>query len=172
MNNDFLVQLIALFALAAFAGSFHSKTRKGILLWQILSIIIWVIHYSLLGAWTGASLIVVNGIFTTIFVYKDKKNWLKNPWILYIALSTLTLVTLLSWKGFWSIFALLAVMSGITAKWQDDTKKIKLISIVASVFWIIYDLRVGSWGGVVTEAIIILSAAGSLIRNKKYEKIP
>jgi membrane-bound ClpP family serine protease len=165
--NNLLIQLIALFTLAAFAGSFQSKARKEILLWQMLSMAFWIIHYSLLGAWTGTFLVFTNGMITLLFLYKNKNQWASRPWVLYLALGVSILVTIFTWNNFYSIFALAGIMSMVLGKWQDDTKKIKLIGILACLFWILYDIFVGSWGGIIAEIVIMLSATIGLIRSKE-----
>ena len=170
MNSDILIQLVAIIALISFAGSFHSKTRKEILLWQILSLFFWVTHYSLLGAWTGALLACINGVVTVIFLFKDTRKWLASSFVLYLGLLAVIIGTIFTWQGYYSLFALFGVMAIIISKWQDVPNRIKLIAILASIFWIIYDVFVGSWGGIVTEVVIILSVLVSLLDKNKLKK--
>lgn len=165
MDNNLLIQLIAIVALVAFAGSFQARTRRAILLWQIISICFWVVHYSFLGALAGALLIFANGIVTIVFIYKESKRWLASSGVLVAALLLVLAVAAYSWDGYSSVWSLLGVASIIIAKWQINPRHIKLISIVASIFWIIYDILVGSWGGIVTESVIIISILVSLTRN-------
>ncbi len=164
MGKDLFIQLIAIIALVAFAGSFQARTRRSILLWQIISIFFWVVHYFLLGALAGALLIFANGIITIVFVYTESRRWLRSVWTLGISLLLVLGVGVYSWNGYSSVWSLLGVASIIFAKWQINPKHIKLISIIASVFWIVYDVFVGSWGGIVTESVIISSIIVSLIR--------
>lgn len=166
--NNLLIQFVAGVALTAFAGSFHSKTRKGILFWQVVSLLAWTGHYAFLSAWTAAFLTSANVFITVFFIYKDSKcskRW-NNPLILYSSLFILLVVTFATWRGYYSLFALLGISSITVAKWQKQVQHVRFISVLASIFWIIYDLFVGSWGGVVVEVIILISIAVSLIRYK------
>jgi hypothetical protein len=165
MDNLF-IQLIAIVALIVFTGSFHSISRKKILLWQIVSIILWGIHYSLLGAWAGTLLISINGLATILFLYKDDYRWLRSVWVLAIVLAVSIVATIATWKDYSNIFALLGLASIIIAKWQTEIRRIRTISIFASMFWIVYDVYVGSWGGILSETVIILSIVVSLMRKK------
>jgi hypothetical protein len=160
--TNYLIQSIALLALAAFTASFHFKDRKVILLWQIVSICFWVVHYALLGAWAGAILIFANGLFTVLFLYKKQKAWLANVRVLYSSLVVMAIISIFTWKGIFDIFALLGVGAILISKWQDNTKRIKLIAILASVFWIAYDASAGSTGGALAEIIVIISILISL----------
>ena len=169
MNNDLLIQTLAIVALLAFAGSFHARNRKEILLWQILSLFFWTTHYFLLGAFAGALLVGVNGLLTVLFLFKHKKNWLSSSWILFLAICGLSISTFFTWQGYYDLFALCGVVAIVVAKWQDQPKKIKLISIIAGGFWILYDIFVGSWGGIFTESIITISIIISLVRYRSHK---
>lgn len=164
IDYSFFVQSIAILALGLFAISFHSKTRIGILAWQLLSLVVWVVHFSLLSAWTGAALCVVNAVITGLFLLKAKNGQddNKSKFVLYGSLLALAVVMLFVWEGYFSIFAFLGVATITIAKWQNNIRFIRLISIVASMFWIIYDIFVGSYGGIISESIIILSVVASL----------
>ncbi len=165
-----LIQLIALLALAGFAGSFHAKTRRGILFWQLISLATWVIHFSLLGAFAGVIMTSVNGALTIPFLYKDRVVWLRNPMVLYVGMALCIVAGIICWTGFPTIFAILGVIAATIAKWQNNTNRIRRILILAGILWIIYDIFAGSWGGVITETVIIISALVSLLRGQTTKK--
>ncbi len=164
------VQSIAILAVGLFSLSFQTKTRKNILLFQLVSFVAWFIHFYLLSAWTGAALIVVNTVITTFFLFKDQKKWIDNRTFLLLAIVVLAIITALTWQAYFSIFAFFALISITIAKWQNNPNSIRQISIVASVFWIIYDAFVGSYGGIISEAIIITSACIGLMRKLNQSK--
>lgn len=161
------VQSIAIIALGLFSFSFHTKTRRGILLFQLVSFVAWFLHFYLLSAWTGAALIAVNAIITIFFLYKDDKKWINNYIFLSASIFFLALATFLTWQGYFSFFAFLALSSITLAKWQNNPDAIRKISILASLFWITYDAFVGSYGGIVSEVVIITSILFSLMRHDK-----
>jgi hypothetical protein len=165
MPSNFFIQLLAVAAFLIFAGSFHAKTRKSILLWQVASLVVWIVHYSLLDAQTGLFLILSNLVITVLFLYRDKLRWINNPYALYATLVGIIVVTIVTWEGFYSVFALSGITSITIAKWQNDPSQMRRISILASIFWIGYDLFVGSWGGVVAEIITVISIITSLVRR-------
>jgi hypothetical protein len=162
------VQSLAIVALGVFALSFHFKSRGSILLVQIASLFVWSTHFALLGAWTGAILSAVNIIVTILFLYKDRKRWIRNNAFLGCTLAVLAIVSIATWEGYFTLFAFLAISSITIAKWQDDPRKIRMISIVASALWIVYDSFVGSYGGIVSESVIIVSILASLRPTRKH----
>ncbi len=165
------VQSLAVIASVIFAVSFHARTKSRILLWQLLSLFVWILHFLFLHALTGASLIGVNAIVTIIFLFKEKHAWAQKSYILYLSLLVLAVMTYLTWSGFYSVFGFLGVASIIIAKWQNSPRQIRWISIFASLFWIIYDSFVGSYGGIVSECAFIVSIVISLIRNRHKPEV-
>jgi hypothetical protein len=166
MLYSVFIQSLAIVAVILFIISFHAKSRKNILLLQLLSILIWAAHFYLLSAWTGAVLITLNGAITILFLFKTKNKWLKNPLVLYFGILLFVIFTWITWGGFYSLFSLFAVILIVTAKWQDNPRSIRLISFPASIFWIVYDSSVGAYGSIVAEVLIIISILISL-RNSK-----
>ncbi len=125
----------------------------------------------MLGAWTAVALNVPNCLMTILFMFKDKYKWAKSNIIIYTCILIFILTTIYTWEGFYSLFALFAVIIIVIAKWQDKVSKIRTIALFASIFWILYDYFVGSYGGIVAESIIFLSILISLIfSNKKRIK--
>ena len=166
-NMSFIfVQSLAIIASIFFAISFHARSKNRILMRQLISLLIWGAHFLFLSAWTGLAVMGVNMVVTVVFLFKEQHEWAKKIYILYLSIIVLAIVTFITWTGFYSIFGFLGVGSIILAKWQNDPRQIRLISIFASVFWIIYDLFVGSYGGIISECAFIISIIISLIRNK------
>ncbi len=164
--QDILIQSIALVAVAGQALSFHAKTRRDILILQVLGISIWVIHYLLLSAWTGAAINIVNVLVTTAFLFKNEQAWIKNRYFFVLSVAVLAAATAAAWQGLFSLFALLGVSLMTLAKWQDNPRMIRSIAVFAGIFWILYDGFAGSYGGVLAESIILVSVLISLLRKK------
>ena len=49
--------------------------------------------------------------------------------------------------------------------WQDNTKWMRVSEGLVCIFWIIYDLFVGAYTGILTEVIILVSIIIGMIRN-------
>lgn len=167
MTYQLFIQSLAIIAVIFFIISFQAKSRKNILILQIISITIWTIHFYLLSALTGAVLLVINGIITVLFLFKGKSRKLESPLILYLSLLIFLIATIITWQNFYSLFPLLAVSSIIIAKWQNKTNMIRMLSFPASILWIIYDSFVGAYGSIIAELLIIISILVSLSLNKK-----
>ena len=167
MSYNLFVQSIALVALAVFAISFHSKTRSRILFVNTVSLIIWTVHFSLLHAWSGVILEILNILITIFFIFREKDKRLDKVVFVYLAIAALVIGTLFTWEGFYSVFALIGVSIMTISKWQNHPQKLRFVAIFASVSWIVYDYFVGSSGGIISECVIILSLLISIARSKK-----
>ena len=58
-------------AVALFIYTFH--TRKRILLCKLLADLLWVVHYVLLGALSGAVINGINALREGVFYHRDKR---------------------------------------------------------------------------------------------------
>ena len=167
MNYNLFVQSIAIIALVIFALSFHAKTKKNIIIINTISLIMFMIHFYLLQAWTGVMLTTLNCIIAICLIFRDKNKYIDNKIFLLSSLFILTLVTFFTWEGYYSVFALLGVCLVIVAKWQQKKIHLRFIFILASLSWIIYDYFVGSSGGIISVIIIIISLFISIIRDRR-----
>jgi hypothetical protein len=159
------VQGIALLALLFHVASFHGKSRARILIVQIIAMSLWVLHFSLLCAWTGTLIVSVGIVVAVCLLNKDKWRFV-NTWIFTTFVFVVQAVaTALVWEGIFSIFALFGVWTATISRWQTKEQRIRVLAMVASVFWISYDLSVESYGGFLAELAIIGSSLLSLRRR-------
>ena len=92
---------------------------------------------------------------------------MENKLILYAFLLIYFVFTLLTWQGYLSLLAFFGVGIGALAKWQSKPQTIRFYSIPSSVSWIIYDILVNSFGGLISEMVILASVFISLIMKRK-----
>src|SRR6185369_6986811 len=168
---DIFVQSIAIVAVIIFALSFHAKTRNKILVVNTASLFVWCLHFLLLHAWTGAMLSGLNFLISNFLIFKDQKSWIADKKFLFASMGLLVVGMIITWQGFFSIFALAGIASVVLAKWHDSTKTIRLLTILSSFFWITYDYFAGSSGGIIAETIIVLSILWSLYSNRQKQPV-
>ncbi len=165
MASPLFIQSLAIFGLLIWAVSYHFKARRNILLVQLISFVFWILHFILLGAYTGAALAAVAALRLAVFSFKKKENWISKPWVLWAFIFALVLSTIVTFSTFWGIFALAGGIFATLACWQYDQNKIRQLFIPSHACWIVYDLLVGSYGGAISEAILGLSTISSLLRK-------
>lgn len=145
--------------------SYQQKQRSSLILFKLCSDFMWVIHYLCLSAYGGAIPNFV-GIFREIVFVNNNKKWAKSIFwpILFIMINwTLTIYT---WKSCITLIPICASMFVTISLWIQNPLLTKIICIPVSICYIIYDLYVGSWIGIVNETIALISIASFLIRNR------
>ena len=93
-----LIQLIGLVGSVIAITSLQSGSRKKILSLQVVCCVLWVIHYGLLGAWTGA-LINCLGLGRAVVCSCNDRKWAKSPLWLVFFLACYAVSPLLTWDG-------------------------------------------------------------------------
>ncbi|MBO5478176.1 MAG: YgjV family protein [Clostridia bacterium] len=64
-----------------------------------------------------------------------------------------------------SIIPIVAVVIWTIVSWQENPKWMRVGEAAICVMWIIYDLIVGAYTGMITEFIILGSSVVGIIRN-------
>lgn len=165
----FFIQSLAIIGLVVWASSYHFKKRKSILLVQSTSFVFWIIHFILLGAYTGAALAGVAAARLVLFSFKTKSNWVGKPVVMWGFIFIAIISTVLTASSWWAVFALIGGVFATIASWQNNQQRIRALFIPSHVFWTTYDLLAGSYGGAVSETLLGLSAlVGFLRKNKNH----
>lgn len=144
---------------------YQQKERKKLLRCKLSADICWVIHYLCLGAYGGAVPNFVGIFRELVFVRRGEKKWAENRlWPVFFIAANLTL-GLLTFNRPINILPLTASAFVTVSLWLKNPKLTKLISVPVSLAFLIYDLVVGSWIGMVNESIAILSLIISFLRK-------
>ncbi len=179
-NINIPAQIVMLCAFIVMTSSFWCKDRKKILGLQVISSILFVLQYVLLGAKTGA---ILNGISigrAFLFKYKTKKdrptprnlgekilNNIKDNAILYAFVTAFIVASLIMWEGPKGILALMATLVYTFGMWADKPQNIRISANIASFFWFSYNIVVGGYIGCVTETIMFISNTIAIMNNRK-----
>lgn len=152
MNIHFIfIQLIGIIAWIFLLISYYREDTNKILIFQIISTILYGIHYYLLGAHTAIYIC----IFSLIIDYSYYKTDL-DKYIFYISIPIYIIIGIINYKIVSDILPIISsLVDGYTL---TKHKKIVVIGAVISyTLWIIYDIRVESYSGVITDIILAVS---------------
>ncbi len=158
-----ITQIVGFLGTALLFLSFQQKKRQGILLFQICAGAVFILHYILLGAYTGAALNFI-GFTRSIVFYNSDKKWAKSPaWlVLYIVISAVS--SILTWNAWYSILPAIAMMLTTVSYWLENETKIRFVTFPSSPCWLVYNGLTGSVAGIVTECIVMSSLIIAIIR--------
>ncbi|MBQ0004914.1 MAG: YgjV family protein [Clostridiales bacterium] len=158
--NYLLIQIIGFVGTMLFFVSFQCKSNKNLFRVQLLSYLFYVIHLLLLGAITGGVSYILNTFRS--FCLGSEWKFGNSKAMCWIICSLQLVILAVTWSGWVSILPVAANIGSTIGGYTHNAQKVRAAGMfVNSPLWIIYDIIVGSWAGildeVVTEASIIIS---------------
>lgn len=153
------IQVLGLIAWLMLILSYYRKDTNRILVFQIIGTILYCIHYGLLGAYSGLFICAFEVLFDFGYYKTDKDKYI------YIVSVPIRII------GGLISFQMLADILPIIASLVDGyvlTKKKKIVvvgAIISYILWVIYDLFVGSYSGVITDGLVVISNLSILLFN-------
>ena len=158
-----LVQGIGFAGTILFFLSYQCKSNKNLFRVQFISYLCYTVHLLLLGAATGGISYILNTFRS--FCLGSKNTFLKSKTMCYI-ICALQLVTLaLTWDGAWSLLPVAANIAATLGGYTYNARKIRVVGLfINSPWWIVYNIVVGSWAGVLDEVVTQISMVVSICR--------
>lgn len=164
-----IAQIIGFAGTITYFLVFQMKKRRGILALNILAAAIFIIHFTLLGAYTGAAMNLVCALRCVIYYYSDKK-WAKSKIWLAVFIVASVILGIVTWSDAHSILVLAAMIITSISGWLKNEKYIRLLTLPSSPLWMIYNAHNGSVSGFVTDAVILISLLISIVRYDILKK--
>ena len=160
LSREILMQAVGFIGTILFFLSYQCKSNKALFRVQFLSYVFYTTHFLLLGAVTGGISYVLNTLRS--FCLGSKHTFLKSKRMCCIICVLQMLTLALTWAGWFSVLPIAANIAATIGGYTYNARKIRVVGMfVNSPLWIVYNILVGSWAGVldelVTEASMILS---------------
>lgn len=148
---------------------YQQKNSKNVLIFKLLSDIVWAGHYFLLGAYSGLCIACI-GIFREIvFIKVNKKSRAGVLWLIIFCLASV-ISTVFTWKTIASLLPAVASLLSVVSFFFAIPKLARYMALPISLCMGTYDVFVGSAVGIVNEALTIISAIIGIIRLKDRSK--
>lgn len=160
-----VAQILGISAVIAFLLSFQFKKRRNILVVNIVSRVLYVLQYVVLGAFEGAVLDFLGMVSSVIAKYKEKQFVRKN-WIFFLIVidAVLIMAGLLFYADIFSLFAIAGVVFEITALWLTNESYIRKLSLVSTPFWFVYNVANHAYGSAVGSFLAMISIIIAMVR--------
>ena len=147
--------------------AYHKKTKNKIFQNMIISNFLNLVHYILLGAYSGGITKILAILRDTIIIKKEKYTKLLSNFVLGIFLIIYIISGIFTYTNIWSIFCILAAVIYIIKVWNGDEKTVKETAFFCYFLWLIYNVSVYSVAGIVSNVVSIIS---TFIAMKNTEK--
>ena len=162
--SNLLIQGIGFVGTLLFFASFQCRSNRTLFRVQFLSYLFYTVHLLLLGAVTGAVSYVIN-TFRSLCLGSRWKFAQRTEMCVIICLMQ-TAALIFTWSGWLSLLPVAANIASTIGGYTHNARKIRIAGMfINSPLWIIYDIIVGSWAGILDEAV---SEASMLISIWRY----
>ena len=162
----FIAQFIGFIAFGFSLLAYHKNKKRKILSTMIISNILNLLHYLLLGAVSGC-ITKILAIFRDIFIInKEYNKRLSSTYFLFLFIFIYIIVSIYTYTNVISIFPLLSAIIYIIVIWNGDEFNIKKITLFCYFLWLVYNIFVFSISGIISNIISIVSVMIA-IRNYK-----
>ena len=165
---DFITAMLGYIAFLVGIISFQSNKHKHIVLLKAFTDICFGVQYILLGAYTGAATDLVGCVRNLIFAKEFKKK--STQYIITACFVGIMIgIGIVTWSGWLSLLAIAGKLCTTISFSIKNTKYLRLFTIPSGIMWIIYNAASGSVGGVLYEAMVIVSI---IIAAYRYDRKP
>lgn len=162
-----IAQIIGFIPMVLSYFVFHFNDRKAMITTKAISDLLWMIHFLMLGAYSGALTNAVCAVRGVVFSQRGKKKWASSI-VIPIAFCIFTLsVTLVSWAGFKSLLPVIGSCLGIIGYWCNNPENIRKFNFPGIVLWLIYGIMTLSLSTIICN---IVSMASIIITEIKVRK--
>ena len=162
--SETLIQIIGFIAMAFFIISYQIRSNRALFLCQLLGCCLFCLQFCIMGAYTGALGLLVNIARNVLLLKADDWPWVRRGTTLLGVILLLLVMTVYTWAGWISLLPFISVAVTSVGYWTDNAQKIRLSQLIGSPCTLLYDLMIGSWGGVLSETITLLSIIISIFR--------
>lgn len=153
--------------------NYQVKTRQQVLAVHMATTICFALHYLCLGAWAGMAMNMVGTVRNIVFYHLGKKGKVSRWWAIGFAVvlgGMGTATSLIAGEAWYFVISVVALMINSFSMSFTDPQNIRRSILVTSPMVLIYDACVSSYGGMVYEAVVILSSLIGLLRYRKNKE--
>lgn len=157
-------QIIGFLAMLSAIICFQQKSRRKIMVWQLIVCTLWTLHFVILAVPTGLAINALQVVRAIIFSKKESAKWAnRNVW-LYVFIALTVLLGILTWEGPLSILPVIGTSFSTVSLWMKKPFTIRLLTFPVSITWGIYDIASGSLAGGFNETFCMISLIIAIIR--------
>lgn len=149
-------QIIGFIAFLFSLVAYHQNKKNNILGNMVISNILNLTHYLLLGAITGGITKII-AIFRDLFIILKDKYKIKSYIPLLMFIIIYIFVGFYLYTDIYSVFPIIAAVVYLIPVWFGKEKMIKIAALLGELLWLYYNIVVFSIVGIASKVISIIS---------------
>lgn len=159
-----IAQVVGILAITFFTLSPQQKSKRKILVFQLISSVLYALQYFILSAFSAGIINIIGAVKEFCFYLYAKKEKDIPVKILLIYIIVVIISGILTYTDIFSVMPILLTILSTYGIWQKNLKKYRILVVVATIFWIIYNLVVGAYVNVIGNLFQLGSAIIAIIR--------
>lgn len=140
------------------------KNGKKMLLWKLISDLLWVTHYFTLSAYAGMAVAMVGVLRETVFLTQNKKGVSHKSLLLFVACACISAA--LTWKNIFTLLPATASVLSVVSFWKASPPLTRFLAYPISLCMLTYDIMCASYAGVANEILTLISSTAGIICYK------
>ena len=150
---------------------YQFRRRRAIIACNVISRVLYVTQYVLLGALEGAAM-DLSAIPASMLAARKQTPFVARHKVFLWLAGNLAVVASgwLFWESAISLLPIVGVLFEINALWMTKEKHIRLVSLASVPFWMSYNVLCGAWGSVLGNVLMIASIATAMYRHDRRVK--
>lgn len=157
MKIYIISQILGIVAFIISLLAYHKNKKEKILGNMVLSNILNLVHYLLLGAYTGCITKVLAILRDSFIILKDSRKKLDKRIFFYFFIIIYIIVSIITFKNIWALFPLIAAIIYLIPIWNGNKKTVKKTALFCYFLWLIYNIFIFSIIGIFSNIISIIS---------------
>lgn len=163
--TDFAGQAAGLAALALCIAGFASRKDDRLMVLLILANVAFAIQFAMFSSWTAAALSLLV-ILRISLARRYRGSWLAMLAVLGIS----GVAAWLTWQGPVDLFAMTAMLLGTVGMFMLRGIPMRVMLGAAAVAWMLNHLAIGSVGGTLAEAMVVVTNIITIFRLRNAQR--
>lgn len=166
-----IATIVGILAVTLYISSYQFKNRKTIVAVYSTANLLYVLQYILLGAYTGMAMDTISFV-SSVLARKRHTPFIQKYYKLVIAAMIISMITAgaLLYQNIFSIVAVCAAIIETSAIWCTEERKIRILTLCGSPFWLTYNLASCAYGSAIGNVINICSLLIALFRYRSQNE--
>lgn len=146
--------------------TYQMKSPKALLIVNMITCGVFCAHYLLIGAISGFVMNAMGMLRNAVYTSRDKKIFASPAWP-FIFAAVMLIAGVVTWQDWRSLLMICALVINSLCLSLKNAQHIRYSLLVTCPLVMIYDVLLHSYGGIVYEAMSIVSAIIGIVRFRK-----
>ena len=146
--------------------TYQMRSQKALLVVNMITCAVFCGHYLLIGAISGFALNAVGFVRNLVYTNRDRKVFASPVWP-FVFGGIMLIAGILTWQDWRSVLMICALVINSLALSLKNPQHIRYSLLITCPTVLVYDLLLHSYGGMIYEAMSIVSSLIGIIRFRQ-----